>query len=230
MKKIAVLISNTGSGTNLQAIIDAIQQKKLKAQLMIVVSDTKDAGGVRRAKDYSIPVAVCEKKDDLLSILQPNNYSSSEGAKRPSREVKGNSSRLASLARTVKYNVDYICLCGWKQIIPDAFIDAFPNKILNLHPGLIPDTIDSVVKNPDGSNGLWNKGKLTNVAIQNFLNEHAAYAGSSVHFLTHEFDFGPVLGRTFEKIEPDDTVETLYQRLKKKENQLYVKVLEKLCN
>lgn len=127
-----------------------------------------------------------------------------------------------------KLNPDYICLAGWKQIILDEVINNFSDKILNLHPGLIPDTADGVFKNPDGTNGLWNKGKLTDKAIQNFLDNKSTYAGSSIHFLTPEFDFGPVLGRCFEKIEADDTVESLYKRLKQKENQLYVEVLEKL--
>ena len=127
-----------------------------------------------------------------------------------------------------KLNPDYICLAGWKQIILDEVINAFPNKILNLHPGLIPDKADDTFANPDGTAGLWNKGKLTDKAIQNFLDNKSTYAGSSIHFLTLEFDFGPVLGRCFEKIETEDTVETLYARLKQKENQLYVEVLEKL--
>ena len=66
--------------------------------------------------------------------------------------------------------------------------------------------------------------------MQNFLDNKATYAGCTNHFLTKEYDFGPVLGRTFEKIKPNDTIESLYTRLKKKENQLYVKVLTRLCN
>ena len=85
------------------------------------------------------------------------------------------------------------------------------------------------MKNPDGTKGLWNKGKMTNKALQNFLDSKATYAGSSVHFLSHEFDFGLVLGRCFEKIQPGDTVNTLYNRLKEKENKVYVEVLAKLC-
>jgi folate-dependent phosphoribosylglycinamide formyltransferase PurN len=127
-----------------------------------------------------------------------------------------------------KLTPNYICLAGWKQIILDEVITSFPNKILNLHPGLIPDTVDGVVKNPDGTTGLWNKGMLTTKAIQNFFGQKATYAGSSIHFLTLNFDFGPVLGRCYEKINPDDTVESLYSRLKIKENQIYIEVLEKL--
>ncbi len=128
-----------------------------------------------------------------------------------------------------KIHPDYICLAGWKKIIPDQMIKKYENKILNLHPGLIPDTTLGNVECPDGTKALWNKGMYAEKAIQNFLDQKSTYAGSSVHFLTLDFDFGPVLGRTFEQIEPNDTLESLYARLKKKENELYVEVLEKLC-
>lgn len=197
MKRLAILISDKGSGTNLQAIIDGTKSGKIKATIVLVVSDSKDAFGLTRAKENNIPTLIVSKNDDLEKIL---------------KEAK----------------VDYICLTGWKQIIPDFLIDSF--KILNVHPGLIPDSKDGVVKNPDGSDGLWNKGKFTNAAIQNFLDQKATYAGSTVHFLSHEFDFGEVLERAFAKIEPGDTVESLYKRLKQKENEAYVKALERLCN
>ncbi|OGI94988.1 hypothetical protein A2917_01230 [Candidatus Nomurabacteria bacterium RIFCSPLOWO2_01_FULL_42_17] len=128
-----------------------------------------------------------------------------------------------------KISPDYICLSGWKKIIPNQLVEKYQNKILNLHPGLIPDRIDGSVGNPDSTNALWNKGMYGNKAIQNFLDQKATYAGSSIHFLTLDFDFGPVLGRTFEKVLADDNAESLYVRLKKKENELYVEVLEKLC-
>ncbi len=199
MKTLVVLISNKGTGTNLQAIIDGVESKKINAEIVAVINDTSDAPGLERAKTHNLPIEISPTKDDLLPILK-------------------------------KLNPDFICLAGWKQIIPDAVIDAFPNRILNTHPGLIPDTVDGIVKNPDGTDALWNKGKMTDRAMQNFLDTHTTYAGCSNHFLSHEFDFGQVLGRCFEKIVPSDTIETLYTRLKKKENQLYVDVLEKLCN
>lgn len=195
--KIAVLISNTGTGTNLQAIIDGIDSGRIKGEICAVVSDTVEALGLERARKHNLKIEICPSKSDLLPLLQ-------------------------------KLNPDYICLAGWKQMILDEVILAYPNKILNLHPGLIPDDVNSVVKNPDGTDGLWNKGMLTDKAIQNFLDQKSTYAGSSIHFLTLNFDFGPVLGRTFEEIKPDDTVDSLYERLKKKENDLYIEVLEKL--
>ena len=98
------------------------------------------------------------------------------------------------------YQIDLVILAGWKLIIPQSLITEFHNKILNIHPGLIPDAINGVVKNPDGTLGLWNRGKLTDTAVQNFLDHQATYAGSTVHFLSDEFDFGPVLDRCFEKM------------------------------
>lgn len=198
MKRIAVLISNKGTGTNLQAIIDGVESGKINAEIVAVISDAEEAQGLARARKHKLPIEICPKKEDLLSLLQ-------------------------------RLNLDYVCLAGWKQIILDEVIDAFPSRILNTHPGLIPDTMDGVVKNPDGTDGLWNKGKMTDKAMQNFLDNKATYAGCTNHFLSHEFDFGPVLGRCFEKILPGDTVDSLYTRLKVKENRLYVDVLAKLC-
>jgi len=199
MKKLAVLISDAGTGTNLQAIINGIESGKINAKIIAVVSDTSKSPGLDRARKHKLPIKIVSKKEDLLPVLK-------------------------------KLNIDYICLAGWKQIILDEVIDAFPSRIINTHPGLIPDSVNEVVKNPDGTLALWNKGKMTVTAMQNFLNGKHTYAGGTNHLLSHEFDFGPVFGRCFEKIKEGDTVQSLYTRLKKKENQIYVKTLIKLCN
>ena len=196
--RIAILISNAGTGTNLKAIIEGVKAGKINAEIAAVICDKPDAPGLQHARENNLQIEICPAKEALLPLLQ-------------------------------KLALDYVCLAGWKQIILDEVILAFPNKILNLHPGLIPDTVEGSIKNPDGTEALWNKGMLTTKAIANFLNQKSTFAGSSVHFLTLNFDFGPVLGRVFEKIEADDTVESLYARLKKKENELYVEVLTKLC-
>lgn len=199
MKRLAVLISNAGMGTNLQAIIDSIKDGQLKAKIEVVISNDKDAYGLIRAKKNNIPYEICSDKNKLLQLVK-------------------------------KYNPDLICLAGWKQIILGKVVKAYPNKILNLHPGLIPDRINGKVKNPDKTSALWNRGKLTDTAIANFLNSNTTYAGSSIHFLSDKFDFGKVIGRCFEKIKKGDSIDSLYKRLKKKENILYVDVLKKLCN
>src|SRR5258708_2259357 len=199
-KKLAVLLSNAGTGTNLQAIIDAIAKGILRAKISVVISDKEDAIGLNRAKKHKIPTRVLQPKEELVTLLEKT------------------------------YPVNYIVLTGWKKIIPEEMINAFPNKIINIHPGLIPDAIDAIVLNPDKTEGLWNKGKFTDKAIKNFLDRKATYAGSSVHFLTNEFDFGPVVGRCWEKIRSGETVDTLYSRVKKKENKMYVEALIKLTS
>jgi phosphoribosylglycinamide formyltransferase 1 len=199
MKKLAVLISNAGSGSNLQAVIDAIKNKKIIATISIVISSSPDAYGLERAKKNNILTMVVNKKDNLEKILKT-------------------------------HQIDFIILAGWKLIIPQSLIAAYKNKILNIHPGLIPDKMNETVKNPDGTEGLWNRGKLTDIAIKNFLDNQSTYAGSTVHFLSEEFDFGPVLNRCFEKILPGDSIDSLYIRLKKKENKIYVQSLINLCN
>lgn len=199
MKKLAILISDAGIGTNLQAIIDVVRNKRLRAEIKLIISSSKNAYGLQRGKENNIPTMVVDKKDDLEKILR-------------------------------NYKIDLIVLAGWKLIVPQSLINTFKNKILNLHPGLIPDKIDGVVFNPDQTVGLWNRGKLTETAIKNFLDKKATYAGSTVHFLSSEFDFGKVLNRCFEKIQPNDSIESLYKRLKKKENKIYVESLMKLCN
>lgn len=198
MLKLAILISNAGKGTNLQAIIDAIEDKKLKAKIALIVSGDSDAYGIVRAKKHKIPYLIIDKKTAVEDIIKT-------------------------------YDIDLIVLAGWKRIISDSLVTQFKNKILNLHPGLIPDVMDGVVHNPDGTKGLWNKGKLTEKAIQNLFDKGATYAGSTVHFLSKEFDFGKVMRRCFEKIRKTDTVETLYARLKKKENKIYIESLQQLA-
>lgn len=199
-KKLAVLISDAGTGSNLQAIIDAIEKKYLNARIEIVLSNTKSAAGFQRARECKLKTCVADKNTDYLELFRKD------------------------------YPVDFIVLAGWRLIIPDALIDEYKNRILNLHPGLVPSSLTSTVKNPDGTVALWNRGKLTDGAIAEFFKKRKTYGGSSIHFLSHEFDYGKVLGRVFEKARPDDTIETFYKRLKKKENKLYVEVLRKLCN
>jgi len=197
MKRLVVLISDVGSGSNLLALTQASKSKIIDAKIVEVVCDTQGAPGLKHAAKHKIPIIICPQKENLLGVLR-------------------------------KLNPDYITLAGWKQIITDEVIELYEDRILNLHPGLIPDSLTSKVLAPDKTKALWNRGLLTDKAIKNFLDKKSKYAGSSIHFLTKEFDFGPVLERTFEKIKKNDTVETLYKRLKIKEHKIYIKALQKL--
>jgi len=196
--KLVILVSDTGTGTNLAAIIEGVNERKINGEIVGLICDSINAPALIHARKNNLRVEICQNKNELLPLLS-------------------------------NFSPDYIALAGWKQFISDEVILAYPNRILNLHPGLIPDNEnprkDLGVKNPDGTDALWNKGMLADKAIGNFIDQKSTYAGSSIHFLTSNFDFGPVLGRVFEKTLENDTVESLYSRLKRKENQLYVKVL-----
>src|SRR3989338_6296044 len=117
-KKLAILISNAGSGTNLQAVIDAMQKDSLNAEIKIVISGSANAIGLERAKKNKIKTLVLKIGNDGEKLLH-------------------------------KINPDYIVLAGWKRIISDKTMNEFKNRIINIHPGLIPDTINGNVKNPD---------------------------------------------------------------------------------
>ena len=199
MKCIAVLISNTGTGSNLQAMIRAISSQELPIHIGLVLSDSAGAKGLNMAKRNNIPTRIITKQDDTTSILNKNH-------------------------------IDYVALAGWKRIIPRKMMHMFKNRILNLHPGLIPDTIDGVVVCPDGSIGLWNRGLFAEKAVENTLKKKASYIGSTIHLLSNEFDFGPVLEQCFVKIKQDDTIDSLYSRLKKEEHKIYIKALKKISN
>lgn len=198
MKRIAVLVSNVGTGSNLQSIIDGIKNHKISAKIIVVITDTMDAQAVVRAQKENLLIALNKKKTDLLPLLK-------------------------------HYDLDYICMAGWKQIIVDEVIDQYSNKIINLHPGIIPDRLNEVFKNPDGSDSLWNRGKLVHASVKEALDKKATYLGASIHFLSHEFDFGKVITRHFEKILPTDNFDSLYKRFRLQENKLYKKALIKLC-
>lgn len=116
--KLAVLIS--GSGSNLQALIDAIRLRALDAQIVVVVSNRKDALGLQRAEKAGIPIHYHPLK--------------------PYREAgKSRSEYDADLARILQeYRPDWVVLAGWMHIFSDAFIRHFPHRIVNLHPAL-PD-------------------------------------------------------------------------------------------
>lgn len=198
MKKIVILISPSGKGSNLQAILKAIKNKQIQAEITAIIGESESSPGLLVAKQANVATAISRNKTELLPLLS---------------ELKP----------------DYIVLSGWKQIIPQEVLDKFHHQILNLHPGVIPDEVNKLFKNPDGTLGIWNKGRYGDPAIGNFLKQGSTYAGSSVHFLSDEFDFGSVIGRTFEKIKPNDTIKSLYTRLKAKEHELYIEVLAKLC-
>lgn len=210
-KKIAVLISNKGTGSNLQALIDKVKSGKIQGKIVVVVSDKADAYGLVRAKKNKIPTLL-RPFTDFKNWQARERYGTGLG-----QELKE------------KYRVDLVVLAGWMIILPLSFLNYFPWAVINLHPGLIPDHRGGMLKLPDGSRSNSLAGKMADGAIEAALKLGVTYSGSTVHFVTEAVDWGPVILRAQEKIRANDTVEVYYGRLKKKEHLILSLTVKLFC-
>lgn len=211
MKKIAVMLSNKGSGSNLGVLIDWIKEGKIKGEIVVVVSDKRDAYGLVRARNNRIS-----------GIIRPftkfkDKKARSIYAERLAKELKN------------KYKADLVVLAGWMLILPTAFLKYFPNAVINLHPGLIPDKLGGKLKLSDGSLAKAFEGEMADGAIEAALKSGIKISGSSTHFVTKVVDWGPVIMRAEEKIKKTDTVDKYYERLKKKEHTILPLSVKLFC-
>jgi phosphoribosylglycinamide formyltransferase-1 len=195
--RLAVLIS--GSGSNLQALIDAIESKKLPAtEIALVVSSIPGAYGLQRALQHKLSATYLPWKQ------------------RAEGEVK-----LAGLLHL--FQADLIVLAGWMHILSASFLDQFPQRIINLHPALLPD---------DGTGETYVTSDGTTIpvfrglhAVQQALDAGVKVTGSTVHYVTPAVDAGPVICREEVAIEPGDSEESLHERLKTVEHKLIVEAV-----
>jgi phosphoribosylglycinamide formyltransferase-1 len=180
--RFGVLIS--GGGTNLQAIIDAIEAGSLPAEVAVVISSRPDAYGLVRAANASIPAVALSGAD----------YRDAEAA---------DELIVSELNRA---RVDYVVLAGYMRKVLSPLLDAFPDRIINLHPALLPS-----FPGAHGIEDAWNYGvKVT---------------GVTVHFANEEYDTGPIIAQRAVPINEDDTIETLTDRIHKIEHELLPYVL-----
>jgi len=183
MIRLGVLIS--GSGTNLQAIIDAIQAGQLAAEVAVVISSRPDAFGLQRAAQAGIKT---------ISLSQPVYQDALLANQLIVRELQ-------------QANVDYVVLAGYMRQILRPLLEAFPNRIINLHPALLPSFA--------GAHGIaeaWEYGvKLT---------------GVTVHFVDANYDTGPIIAQRAVTVMEDDTPESLEERIHATEHQLLPEVLQ----
>src|SRR3989442_12577625 len=205
--RLGVLIS--GSGSNLQALIDAIENKQLtEVEIALVVSNNANAYGVQRALKHNVPVIYLQwVRLAGAQFIVPQKGEMSES------EVK-----LTALLQLFK--VDLIVLAGWIRILITAFLERFPRQVINLHPALLPD---------DGTGHIHTTQDGTQIpvfrglhAVKQALDAGVKVTGSTVHYVTPEVDAGPVICREEVTIEEGDTEETLHERLKMVEHRLIV--------
>ncbi len=176
---IAVFVS--GNGSNLQALIDAGRAEKLSAgKIALVVCDQPEAFALRRAQKAGIPTLVVEG----------NDYASREEYDR----------RI--IQRLRQDNVELVVLAGFMRILSGHFVNEYKDKILNIHPALLPD-----FKGARGIKDAYEAG--------------VEITGVTVHFVTEELDSGPVILQERVRIEKDDTIKTLEEKIHKVEHKLY---------
>ncbi|HEX7281729.1 MAG TPA: phosphoribosylglycinamide formyltransferase [Vicinamibacterales bacterium] len=177
-RKLGVLIS--GRGSNLKAIIDAIAAGRLDATIAIVISNRADAAGLDHARQAGIETLVISHKA----------Y--------PSREAYD---RVVIQALKDR-DVALVCLAGFMRLLSAEFVDAFPDRILNIHPSLLP-------KYP----GLHPQ--------QQALDDGATVSGATVHFVNADLDAGPIVLQRQVPVLPGDNAETLAARILEVEHVLY---------
>ncbi len=192
MLKIGVLIS--GGGTNLQALIDNIDAGNIDGEIRLVVSNKKDAYGLTRGKLAGI---------DTL-YLDPKEY------KTP-REYD-----LKLIEEFKKREVDLIVLAGYLRILSKDFIKEFKNRIINIHPSLIPSFC---------GDGYY--GDKVHRAV---LDYGCKITGVTVHFVDEGTDTGPIILQEAVKVEEDDDVDILKERVLKVEHEILPKAVGLFCD
>jgi phosphoribosylglycinamide formyltransferase-1 len=177
-RSIGVLIS--GRGSNLQSIIDAIAAGRLDARIAVVVSNRADSAGLQRARDAGIEAV----------HLSPRDY----------RDRDEYDRALVDLLRA--RGVELVCLAGFMRLVGDPLLAAFPNRILNIHPSLLP--------------------AFAGLEAQRQALEHGVrVTGATVHVVNADLDAGPIVVQAAVPVHDDDTVETLASRILVAEHRLY---------
>lgn len=176
--KLGVLVS--GSGTNLQAIIDACESGKILAEVKVVVSNKPNVFALERAKRHKIPNYVVdhklyEKREDF------------------EREV---------IKILKQYEVELVCLAGFMRVLTPFFLKAFPQRVINIHPAILPSFA--------GIN-----------AQKQAIDYGVKFSGCTVHFVDEGVDTGPIILQSVVPVYDDDTEESLRERILKEEHRIY---------
>lgn len=181
MKKIVILIS--GRGSNMQAIVQASQVEKWSASIAAVISNKANAAGLEFAANAGIPTSVVESRglarDEFDAMLQ----------------------------KTIdQFQPDLVVLAGFMRILTPAFVQHYENRIINIHPSLLPSFV-----------GLHTHQQALDAGVK--------YHGATVHFVTAELDHGPIIDQAIIQIEAQDTEDSLADKLLIEEHKMYPRVV-----
>jgi phosphoribosylglycinamide formyltransferase 1 len=184
--KIGILIS--GRGSNMQAIAKAVKGGLIKdCEISVVISDKADAIGLEKAKKLGLKTQVIERN----------------GKKREEHDAE-------IITELEKYNVDFVCLAGYMRLLSANFVSSFPNRIINIHPSLLPSF--------EGLN-----------AQQQAFDYGVLVSGCTVHFVDEKLDHGVIIAQKSVIVETNETLESLSEKILHEEHKLYVETLNKLA-
>lgn len=175
---LGILIS--GRGSNLQAILDAIHQGRLEARVAVVLSNVAAAAGLDRARNAGIPTAVLSHRD----------Y--------PTREAFD----AAIVEKLRSFEVDLVCLAGFMRLLSPVFVRAFPGRILNVHPSLLP-----------AFPGMHAQKQALDYGVK--------VTGATVHVVDEELDHGPIVMQRAVPVHEGDDEESLSARILEEEHRIY---------
>jgi phosphoribosylglycinamide formyltransferase 1 len=184
--RIGVLVS--GSGTNLQAIIDAVESGGLDANVVVVISNHGSARGLARAEEHGIDGVFVDR----------GHYATTREYNAAIRDVLDN------------HDADVVVMAGYMRILGKEVLDFWPNRVLNIHPALLPSF--------PGASG-----------IKDAFEFGVKVTGVTVHFATEDLDAGPILAQEAVVIAEDDTVETLEAKIHEVEHRIYPAALQLLA-
>ena len=189
MKKIAVFAS--GGGTDFQSVIDANEREQF-CIIEYLVASKPEIGAINRAKKHGIKSLVFDK----------NTESKTEFYARIAKSLK-------------EAGVEYIVLAGWLMVVPKEFIEAFEDRVINIHPSLIPSFCGM------GYYGIHVHEKAIEYGVK--------LSGATVHFVSAEVDGGAIIMQRAVPVESDDTPESLQQRILKEEHKMLPECVKLLC-
>ena len=185
MKKIRLGVLASGGGTNLQSIIDACANRSIAAEVAVVISNNPDAGALQRARNAAITAECINHRD----FSRRDDFDA------------------AVVARLQHHQVDLVVLAGFMRIIGDNFLTAFPMRIMNIHPALLPSFPGLHVQ-------------------QQAIDYGARFSGCTVHFVDGGVDTGPIIIQAVVPVLPDDDNDTLAARILEQEHRIYPQAID----
>ena len=190
--KLGVLVSGKSGGTNLGAILEAIERGDLHARVALLVATCEHHGAIKRAHEAHIRVLV----------LSPETCESPESWEHQVADA------------LYEEGVSFVCLAGYLRRIGHVLLEAFPRRILNVHPSLLPSF---------GGQGMF--GMRVHRAV---LEHGCKVSGCTVHLVDDRYDTGPIIAQACVPVEDGDTAETLSARVQMQEHRLYAQCIERI--